>query len=77
MQSIRDFIFFSSACSNESAEVRINDVLSERLIRQVWMDIQAKMKDDGEFRGLMIDPLDVDAHLPEPINVRQIGKGGK
>ena len=41
------------------------------------MDVQSKMKDDGEFRGVMIDPLDVDAHLPEPINVRQIGKRGK
>ena len=57
--------------------MRFNDVLSERLISQVWMDIQAKIKDDGEFRGIMIDPLDVDAHLPEPINVRQTGKGAK
>jgi len=63
-----------TACSNESAipEVRINDALSERLIRQVWIDIRAKLKDDGEFRGMVIDPLDVDAHLTEPIDIRQI-----
>ena len=49
------------ACSNETVipEVRLNDVLSERLIRQVWNDIRAKLSDDGEFRGMKIDPLDI------------------
>ena len=43
----------------------------------MWIDIRAKLKDDGEFRGMMIDPLDVDAHLPEPIDIRQKGKRRK
>ena len=48
-------------CSNETVipEVRLNDVLSERLIRQVWNDIRAKLSEDGEFRGMKIDPLDI------------------
>lgn len=54
------FLTFS-ACSNETVipEVRLNDVLSERLIRQVWNDIRAKLSEDGEFRGMKIDPLDI------------------
>ena len=39
--------------------MRLNDVLSERLIRQVWNDIRAKLSEDGEFRGMKIDPLDI------------------
>ena len=58
---IRSYFFLFSACSNETVipEVRLNDVLSERLIRQVWNDIRAKLSEDGEFRGMKIDPLDI------------------
>lgn len=54
-------------------EVRYNDVLTERLIRQVWDDFQTKLNNEAAVNDVVIDPLDVDAQLPKPISITQKG----
>jgi len=60
---------FGVACNNGTVveEIRLRDSLFERLFRQLWSDTQTKMNEDAAVNGMVIDPLDVDAQLPEPI----------
>ena len=53
-------------------EPRFEDLLLQKLIAQVWSDFQAKLK-SGTLRGRVIDPLDIDALLKEPISLKQSG----
>ncbi len=64
-------------CSNatvEPPEIRYEDLLFQRLISQVWSDFQIKVNSESQIEGLVIDPLDIDALLPKPIDLHQ--KGG-
>ena len=65
-------------CDNSSfvpPEKRINDPIYERLIAQVWSDFQYKLNQEAELYGVQLDPFDVDAKLPEPIDIQQQGMG--
>ena len=68
---------FGVECDNETAavpeEIRIHDVLMERLVKQMWDDFQAKMRLDARINGLVIDPLDVDSLLEKPIAIEKAG----
>lgn len=64
----------------EEPEVRYRDLLLERLITQIWSDLQTKVNEEAqiEVRGenktkrvVVIDPLDIDALLPKPIDIQQ------
>lgn len=56
-------------------EIRRNDPIFERLIAQVWSDFQYKLNQEAELYGVQLDPFDVDAKLPEPIDLKQQGTG--
>ena len=56
-------------------EIRLNDPIYERLIAQVWSDFQYKLNQEAELYGVQLDPFDVDAKLPEPIDIQQQGMG--
>ena len=64
---------FGVACNNGTVveEIRLRDSLFERLFRQLWSDTQTKMNEEAAVNGMVIDPLDVDAQLPEPIEEHQ------
>ncbi len=64
-------------CSNSTAEpmeIRYEDLLFQRLISQIWSDFQVKVNSEAQIGGVTIDPLDIDALLPKPIDLHQ--KGG-
>lgn len=52
-------------------EVRVPDRLLQQLIKQVWGDLQSKLNDEAAIKGIVIDPLDIDALLPKPIAVKK------
>ena len=56
-------------------EIRRIDPIFERLIAQVWSDFQYKLNQEAELYGVQLDPFDVDAKLPEPIDLKQQGTG--
>ena len=56
-------------------EIRLNDPIYERLIAQVWSDFQYKLNQEAQLYGVQLDPFDVDAKLPEPIDLQQQGTG--
>lgn len=65
-------------CDNSTVvepEIRIPDPIYERLIAQVWSDFQYKLNTESQLYGQVLDPLDVDAKLPEPIDLHQVGAG--
>lgn len=65
-------------CDNSTViepEIRIPDPIFERLIAQVWSDFQYKLNSEAQLYGQVLDPLDVDAKLPEPIDLHQVGAG--
>lgn len=64
------------ACTNDTGkveEVRYNDVIFEKLLAQIWSDFQRKLNTEAQLYGVHLDPLDVDANLPEPIDLKQKG----
>merc|ERR1712029_140667 len=74
-----DEIEFGIECDGNATEpvpeVRIRDTMFERLFYQLWEDTQLKMNNDAAINGMSIDPLDVDAQMPEPIDQQQSGAG--
>ncbi len=62
-------------CPWNDFNVRYNDVVFERLFSQVWSDFQTKLNTEAQLYGQVLDPLDVDAKLPEPIDMAQQGAG--
>jgi len=77
------------SCDNSTAppepEIRHRDPLFERLLAQIWSDYQTKLNEEASLYGFVVDPLDVDAQLPETdetgtgggggINIKQKGTG--
>ena len=59
----------------EVAEIRHRDPIFERLLSQIWSDFQYKLNTEAQLYGHVLDPFDVDAKLPEPIDIRQVGTG--
>ena len=49
----------------EIPEIRYPDPLYERLFAQIWSDFQYKLNQESQLYGIELDPLDVDAKLPE------------
>ena len=43
-------------------------LLTFRLLAQVWADFQYKLNKESELYGNKLDPLDVDAKMPEVSN---------
>ena len=71
-----DDISFGVECDNTTVtepEIRHRDPLFERLLSQIWSDYQAKLNTESSLYGFVVDPLDVDAHLKEPIALQQTG----
>lgn len=68
-----------SNCDNSTSaaapEIRWNDPVFERLIAQVWSDLQYKLNHESQLYGVTLDPFDVDAKLPQPIDIEQAGSG--
>ena len=54
---------------------RFHDPVFERLIAQVWSDLQYKLNHESQLYGVVLDPFDVDAKLPRPIDIEQNGGG--
>lgn len=63
----------STLISNEVP--RFHDPVFERLIAQVWSDLQYKLNHESQLYGVVLDPFDVDAKLPQPIDIEQNGSG--
>ena len=59
----------------EEPEVRYRDPVFERLVSQIWSDFQYKLNTESQLYGTVLDPFDVDAKLPEPIDIHQVGTG--
>jgi hypothetical protein len=65
-------------CDNSTVfepEIRYNDQVFERLFAQVWSDFQYKLNNEAQLYGVVLDPFDVDAKLPQPIDIKQQGSG--
>lgn len=60
-------------CDNSTGppQVRHRDKLFERLFSQIWFDYQTKLNYEKALYGLVVDPLDIDALLPEPVSLNQ------
>lgn len=65
-------------CNNDSSlipEVRYQDKIFQRLVRQIWSDYQAMLNNEGMIYGIPIDPMDVDSKLPQPLDIKTVGTG--
>merc|ERR1719376_1752779 len=75
-----DDLALGVSCDNSTAapepEIRHRDPLFERLLAQIWSDYQTKLNEEASLYGFVVDPLDVDAQLPETTDETGTGGGG-